>query len=226
MSWRKRHMVGSVAIDRATAVRAGEMIDVERLEAFLRAHVPDASGPLVVEQFPRGFSNLTYLLRLGDHELVLRRPPFGALVKSGHDMGREYRILSALISVYPKVPRPIVYTDDDSIIGAPFYVMERVKGIILRDRPPEGVTLDAGRMRGICEALVDTLVELHAVDYEAAGLGDLGRPEGYVERQVSGWITRYQNARTDDLADMDRAAAWLMANQPPVSGAAPCPCRP
>ncbi len=213
-------MAGPAAIDRATAVRAGEMIDVERLEAFLRAHVPDASGPLVVEQFPRGFSNLTYLLRLGERELVLRRPPFGAQVRSGHDVGREYRILSALISVYPKVPRPIACTDDDSIIGAPFYVMERVRGIILRDRPPEGVTLDAERMRGICEALVDTLVELHAVDYAAAGLGDLGRPEGYVERQVSGWITRYQNARTGEVTDMDSAAAWLKANQPPVSGAA------
>jgi len=208
------------AIDRATAVRAGEMIDVERLGMFLHTHVPDACGPLVVEQFPRGFSNLTYLLRLGDHELVLRRPPFGALVKSGHDMRREFRILSGLISVYPKVPRPIMYTDDESIIGAPFYLMERVRGIILRDRPPEGVALDTGHMRGVCEALVDTLVELHAVDYAAAGLGDLGRPEGYVGRQVSGWITRYQNARTDDLVDMDRAAAWLMANQPPVCGAA------
>src|SRR3970040_1101965 len=165
------------------------MIDVERLEAFLRAHVPDPPGPRVVEQFPRGFSNLTYLLRLGEREIVLRRPPFGAQVKSGHDMRREYRILSALISVYPKTPRPIAYTDDESIIGAPFYLMERVRGVILRERPPEGVTLDAERMRGICEALVDTLVELHAVDYAAAGLGDLGRPEGYVERQVSGWIT-------------------------------------
>lgn len=206
-------------IDQPAGVRAGEMLPTQALETYLLAHLPGATGPLVIEQFPRGFSNLTYLLRLGERQFVLRRPPFGTNVKTAHDMAREVRILRALVDVYPKVPRPLLYSDDLSVLGAPFYVMERVHGIILRDRPPQGMTLEPGLMHALGEALVDTLVELHAVDYTAAGLGDLGRPEGYVARQVSGWIARYQNARTDDLPDMDAAAAWMTSHQPPSRGA-------
>ena len=208
-----------MVIDQPTGVRPGEVLDVEQLEAFLLAKLPGARGPLIVEQFPRGFSNLTYLLRLGDRELVLRRPPFGANIKSAHDMGREYRILSGLTGVYPKAPRPLLYSEESSIIGAPFYIMERVRGVILRDRAPQGLTITAEQMRGICEALVDTLVELHAVDYGAAGLGDLGRPEGYVSRQVKGWTQRYQNARTEDIDAMEEVAAWLAAHLPPETKA-------
>ncbi|HEX6292792.1 MAG TPA: phosphotransferase family protein [Herpetosiphonaceae bacterium] len=208
------------AIDQPAAVRPGEMLDTERLYAFLRDHLPDARAPLHVEQFPSGFSNLTYLLRLGERELVLRRPPFGANIKSGHDMGREYRILSALSKTYPKVPRPLVYAEDPAIIGAPFYIMERVSGVILRARLPQGLKLEPELMRRICHSLIDTLVELHRLDYAAAGLADLGRPEGYVERQVGGWAARYANARTDDVPAMEHAAAWLQGHLPPTSGAA------
>lgn len=211
-------MTDLIPIDQPGPVRSGEGPDVEALEAFLRSHFPNAAGPLLVEQFPRGYSNLTYRLRLGERELVLRRPPFGANIKGGHDMSREYRLLIALAPVYPKAPRPLVYTDDPGVLGAPFYVMERVTGVILRDRQPAGLTPE--RMRGICEALVDNLVELHRVDWAAAGLGDLGRPEGYVQRQVSGWIKRYQNARTDDLPEMETAAAWLTARHPSGGAAA------
>ncbi|HEY0734067.1 MAG TPA: phosphotransferase family protein [Herpetosiphonaceae bacterium] len=207
------------AIDQPGAVRPGETLDTERLQTFLRAQLPDASGSLQIEQFPSGFSNLTYLLRLGERELVLRRPPFGANIKSGHDMSREYRILSALYSSYPKVPRPLLYSDDLSIIGAPFYVMERVNGVILRTRLPQGLTIEPELMRHICYALIDTLVELHSLDYNAAGLGDLGKPEGYVERQVGGWARRYANARTDDVPAMEQAVAWLQAHIPPTSEA-------
>ena len=105
---------------------------IDKLEAFLRSHFPDDIGPLVVEQFPHGHSNLTYLLRLGHRELVLRRPPFGNQVKSAHDMGREYRVLSKLSAVYPPAPRPYFYCEDDSVLGAPFYVMERRHGIVLQ----------------------------------------------------------------------------------------------
>ncbi|HEU4741920.1 MAG TPA: phosphotransferase family protein [Meiothermus sp.] len=205
-------------LDQATKIRPGEELDIGKLEPYLLEHLPGASGRLEVLQFPRGFSNLTYLLKLGDRELVLRRPPFGANIKTAHDMGREYRILSALKPIYPKVPRPLLYCEDESVLGAPFYVMERLRGVILRNQPPEGMT--PARMRGVCEAALDALVELHRLDYQKAGLGDLGRPEGYVERQVRGWSERYQKARTEEIPGMERAMAWLAAHLPLVSGAA------
>ncbi|GIW37024.1 MAG: phosphotransferase family protein [Meiothermus sp.] len=204
--------------DQPAAIRPGEELDIARLQSYLLENLPGAKGNLEVLQFPRGFSNLTYLLRLGEQELVLRRPPFGANIKTAHDMGREYRILSALKPVYPRVPRPLLYCADESILGAPFYVMERLQGVILRTQPPEGLT--PALMRGICEAALDALVELHGLDYAKAGLADLGRPEGYVERQVRGWAERYQKARTEEISGMERAMAWLAAQMPPVSGAA------
>src|SRR5262245_56007783 len=117
-------------IDRPRAVRTGEELDTEKLAVYLKEHIPGLSGPLIVQQFPGGHSNLTYCLEAGDMELVLRRPPFGAKIKTAHDMGREYRILSGLIHVYPKVPQALVYCEDESVLGAPFYVMARVPGVI------------------------------------------------------------------------------------------------
>ncbi|RDI94447.1 phosphotransferase family protein, partial [Meiothermus sp. QL-1] len=205
-------------LDQPAPVRQGEELNLEALRAYLLEHLPGASGELEVLQFPRGFSNLTYLLRLGEQELVLRRPPFGANIKTAHDMGREYRILKVLRPVYPKVPRPLLYCEDESVLGAPFYVMERLHGVILRNQPPEGMT--PARMRGVCEAALEALVELHCLDYVKAGLGELGRPEGYVERQVRGWGERYQKARTEEIPGMERAMAWLAAHMPSASGAA------
>jgi aminoglycoside phosphotransferase (APT) family kinase protein len=173
-----------------------------------------------VEQFPRGYSNLTYLLRWGERELVLRRPPFGAAIKSAHDMGREHRILSALHPAYPKAPRPLAYCADEAVLGAPFYLMERVRGLILRASPPAGLELTPALMAGMCHSLIDTLAELHSFDYAAAGLASLGNPQGYVERQVSGWSRRYAAARTDDLPALEAAAAWLADNRPPERGTA------
>src|ERR1043165_1150544 len=185
--------------DQSSQVRKGEELPVESLYKYLHAHLPDLTAPLIVEQFPSGFSNLTYLLRSGDRELVLRRPPVGAKIKTAHDMSREYRILSHLYPVYSKVPRPLLFCDDESIIGAPFYVMERVNGIILRARPPADIDLSPALMRAISETFIDNLAEIHEIDYEAAGLGELGSPQGYVKRQVEGWTKRYYNARTDDV---------------------------
>lgn len=210
-------------IDATRPVRPGEELDAAPLRAWLADHLPEASGSadLEIEQFPGGHSNLTYLLRLGDRELVLRRPPFGSKVKTAHDMGREYRVLSRLHAVYPKAPRALACCDDPSVIGVPFYVMERVRGVILRHQKlPPGMELAPEDMRRISEAAVDGLAELHAVDYEAAGLGDLGRPAGYVERQVSGWAERWKGSRTDDVPDVDNAFAWLAGHLPPESGAA------
>jgi aminoglycoside phosphotransferase (APT) family kinase protein len=204
-------------IDQPTAVR--EALDTAPLEVYLREHLPAANGPLVVEQFPYGFSNLTYLLRMGDLELVLRRPPFGANIRGGHDMGREYRILSGLSKVYSKAPTPMAYCDEVAVIGAPFYVMQRVKGVILRNRLPQDLELKPELMRGLCLSFIDTMVELHNLDFQAAGLGDLGHPEGYVTRQVNGWTKRYHNARTDDIPEMEQVAEWLAAHLPRNSGA-------
>ncbi len=171
-------------------------------------------GALVVEQFSKGFSNLTYLLRAGEREYVLRRPPVVVKIKSAHDMSREYRLLSKVWPVYDKVPRPILYCDDESVLGAPFYVMDRVRGVILRAKVRDGLELREERMRATSESLVKTLAEIHGIDYVAAGLGDFGKPEGYVERQIRGWIDRYATSKTDDIPAMDEVGAWLVANMP------------
>jgi aminoglycoside phosphotransferase (APT) family kinase protein len=201
-------------IDRSTSVRPGEELPTESLFQYLHAHLPELTPPLTVEQFPAGFSNLTYLLRVGDRELVLRRPPIGAKIKTAHDMSREYRILSHLYPIYQKVPRPLLFCDDESILGAPFYVMERVTGIILRAQRPVGVDLTPETMRQLSATFIETLAEIHEIDYEAAGLGDLGSPQGYVKRQVEGWTKRYFNARTDDVSSIEKLAEWLHANLP------------
>jgi aminoglycoside phosphotransferase (APT) family kinase protein len=211
----------SAPLDAARPVRPGEEIDPDRLAAWLAGHLEgfDLSAPLAIEQFPGGHSNLTYLVRAGERELVLRRPPVGSKVKTAHDMGREYRILSRLPDLYPKAPRALAACDDPAVLGAPFYVMERVRGVILRSaRLPPGLDLPPERMRPLSEAAVDGLAELHAVDYRAAGLADFGRPEGYVGRQVTGWSERWGKARTDDVPDLDRAAAWLADHLPEERG--------
>jgi aminoglycoside phosphotransferase (APT) family kinase protein len=205
--------------DQPGAVREGQAFDVGALRRYLDDHAPDLRGAALLEQFGRGYSNLTYLLSVGDRELVLRRAPPGVNIKSAHDMGREFKILSHLAPVWPKAPRPLLYCDDPQVIGSTFYVMERVRGVILRAKVPEGLELGEARIRRISEATIDTLAEIHGIDFAAAGLGDLGRPDGYVERQVKGWSDRYDKARTDDVADVDRLRAWLLANMPKESGA-------
>jgi len=207
-------------IDQPQNIRSGEELNAAQLEAYLKEKIPELCGALQIQQFPSGYSNLTYFLQFGERELVLRRPPFGAKIKTAHDMAREYRILSGLIQAYPKVPRPLLYCDDESIIGAPFYVMARVNGVILRAKPPAGINLSPELMRRLSEACIDNLAEIHQINYASAGLSDLGKPEGYIERQIRGWTQRYQNARTDDIPEIERVIEWLTANLPPESGAA------
>lgn len=208
-------------VDGARAVREGEELDTAALQRFFTAHAPELAGkPVRVQQFPGGHSNLTYLLQVGDRDVVMRRPPFGTKVKSAHDMGREHRILSALSKHYAHAPRPLAYTEDPSVIGCPFYVMERIRGIILRKAIPEGVDLGPERFRKLCESLIDALADLHALDYEAIGLGDLGKPQGYVQRQVQGWTQRYYGSQTDDVPVVVQVAEWLEAKRPTESGAA------
>ena len=205
-------MTDQSVLDSATSVR--EPLNTANLLAFLQQHIGNLEGELTLQQFPAGFSNLTYLIRIGDRELVLRRPPVGAKIKTAHDMSREYLILSCLHAVFPKVPRALFICEDESVIGAPFYVMERVKGIILRAQPPQGITLSEDLMSGISTAFINNLIEIHSLDYEAAGLHELGHPAGYVRRQIEGWTNRYFNARTDDVPSVERLAVWLIGNTP------------
>jgi aminoglycoside phosphotransferase (APT) family kinase protein len=135
-------------------------------------------------------------------------------------MGREYKILSRLNAIYPLAPAASVFCDDESVIGAPFYLMERRRGVILRGKTPADRPLEPELVRGLCETLIDSMAKLHALDYHAAGLGDLGKPQGYIERQVSGWIKRYEDARTADVPDIERTIKWLQANCPGDSSGA------
>lgn len=206
--------------DDAVEPRPGETLDADAVGAYLREAVPGLDGDISIAQFPGGASNLTYLVRVGDEELVLRRPPFGTKARSAHDMGREFRVLSGLHSVFRYCPRPLAYCEDPDILGEPFYVMERLQGIILRRDPPDDIKLDADTAHGLCENLLDVHLELHRIDPAAAGLAELGRPDGYTERQVGGWSKRYRNARTDDVPDNEPLMAWLAEHIPPEAGRA------
>ena len=203
-------------IDPAVVARQGEELNPTALGVYLRAQIPDLEqGELEVLQFPSGHSNLTYLLRIGKRELVLRRPPLGAKIKTAHDMQREYHILSCLQQAYPKAPLPLVYCANETVLGAPFYVMERLQGVILRSKPPEGLDLPPPVMQKLSENFVDDLRSIHPLAYQSIGLGDLGHPTGYVQRQVEGWTQRYLNAKTDDIPEMLVVATWLSEHMPP-----------
>jgi aminoglycoside phosphotransferase (APT) family kinase protein len=193
--------------DEPKPTRQGEELDTAKLAAFL-------GGPVEVLQFPGGHSNLTYLVRHAGDELVLRRPPFGSKVKTAHDMGREVTVLSKLAPVFDRAPRVIAYEPTGDVLGAPFYLMERRRGIILRGALPPELANDSTKCAHICELLVDTLVDLHAVDYQAAGLADFGKPAGYIERQVRGWTERYTGSQTDDITAVTEVSAWLAAHMP------------
>ena len=200
--------------DKPVNVRTGEELDAKKIEAFLKDNLPEIGGNLHIKQFPSGFSNLTYLIRAGGRDLVLRRPPFGTKAKTAHDMGREYRILSALHPVFPYCPKPLVYTENESVMGCPFYIMEHIPGIILRKDPPKGLTFTPEQARGLCENILDLHCKLHSIDYAGIGLGDFGKPSGYVKRQVEGWSGRYRAALTDDAPDFERVIEWLAEKMP------------
>src|ERR1051325_2530555 len=164
--------------DSSRPVRTGEELGAARLEPYLREHFPDLGGELIVRQFPSGHSNLTYSVSLGEKEMVLRRPPFGSKVKSAHDMGREYHVLTRLHDAYP-APQPLLYCTDESILGAPFYVMERVRGVILRRNLPQDFGLEVETARKWSDSFIDRLPPLHRLNSNAPGLGELGKPQGY-----------------------------------------------
>jgi aminoglycoside phosphotransferase (APT) family kinase protein len=204
----------SELLDRAVPVRAGEGIDEEALGRYLTQQLPGLVTPLTITQFPGGASNLTYLVESGDREWVLRRPPPGARHKAAHDVLREARIMRALKPEFPFVPRVDVLCEDTAIIGTEFYLMERLRGVILRRDLPGGLALSPEQARALCHAVLDCLVRLHGVDVQAAGLSGFGRGEGYVKRQIEGWAEWFAKAHTDDVPDYAEVIRWLRANMP------------
>ena len=198
-------------------VRPDERLDEARLAAFLQGKLPGTEEPLTVRQFGGGAANLTYLLDYGTHEYVLRRPPLGPVPRSAHDMGREYRVLARLGDAFPPAPRALLFCEDPAVVGAEFFVMERRHGIVVRKHLPEVFDTPEAPRR-LAEALVETLADLHAVDYEALGLGDLGRPEGFIQRQIEGWWKRWHKAQTEALPAMTAVYEWLGENQPEAAG--------
>ncbi len=196
-------------------VRKGEELNEQQLKAYLKANglIADAGSEWEVLQFSTGFSNLTYKITIEGKDIVLRRPPKGA-IKRGHDMGREFKVLSGLNKGFSKAPQVYCYTDDADIIGAPFYLMEMVEGIIINAKSAHKMQLSADQYQNVAESWLDTLVELHQLDYKALGLGDLGRPEGYVERQVRNWGKQYLKAATEDIPEAEKVMRWLDENQP------------
>ncbi|MCA9969569.1 MAG: phosphotransferase family protein [Anaerolineales bacterium] len=196
------------------AVRPDERFDEARLADYLRGRLPGSERPLRVRQFGGGAANLTYLLDYGSDQYVLRRPPLGPVAKSAHDMAREYRVLSVLHQAFPAAPQAHLFCDDPAVIGAEFFVMARREGVVVRRTMPDafGGVPDAGRR--MSTALVDTLADFHAVDFAALGLADLGKPAGFVERQIEGWYRRWQAAKSEEVPEMDAVYDWLRAHVP------------
>ncbi|MGD9765747.1 MAG: phosphotransferase family protein [Candidatus Binatia bacterium] len=197
-------------------IRADEDFDHHRVAAYLEGKLPGSDRALRIEQFGGGHANLTYLLQYGEQEYVLRRPPLGPVAAGAHDMGREYRVLSVLHRVYPLAPRALLFCADPAIIGAPFLVMERRRGTVVRAVvPPEfGGGGDPGTNRRLSEVMIDALADLHQADYRAVGLETLGKPEGFLRRQIEGWAQRYARAKTADVRIVDELVGWLCAEQP------------
>lgn len=204
--------------EEASPVRSGEEIDIAALSRYLAEQGLGAGEPVRIRQFPNGHSNLVYLVESAGREFVLRRPPLGPVAPKAHDMAREYKVLHAVHPHFPEAPEVFLLCEDASVIGGTFFLMERRHGLVIRDRVPEPLLAIPDYQRVLSEAFVDCLVRLHAVDVTQPGLNALGKPEGFVERQVRGWADRWQRARTSEQPEMDRVIGWLHERIPP-SGA-------
>ena len=207
-------------VDTAGAIRDGEELDLEALKQHLEPILGASVARLQINQFPGGFSNLTYLLSNGSEKWVLRRPPFGSQVKSAHDMSREFKILSAIKDVFPYGPKPVHFCEDGGVLGCDFYLMTYIEGLVIRRDYPVGLELSPDQVREQLLNFFDVLSALHSVDLAEAGLNNFGRPEGYVQRQVDGWCKRWEGAVTKDAVDCDVTMQWLHDNLPRDSGKA------
>ena len=196
-------------------VRKGEELPAVKLKQFLQENhlIGSIESELFVKQFTHGYSNLTYLLSIENKEYVLRKPPIGA-IKRGHDMSREFKVQSAVQKEFSKVPKMFAYTDDAAVLGSEFYIMEKVEGIILNFTEAKKRDIPANDYKTIANAWLDTFTELHQLDYDAIGLTNLGKPEGYVERQVTNWGKQYLKAATKDVPSAEKVMQWMQENQP------------
>ena len=196
-------------------VRKGEELPAVKLKQFLQENhlIGSIESELFVKQFTHGYSNLTYLLSIENKEYVLRKPPIGA-IKRGHDMSREFKVQSAVKKEFSKVPKMFAYTDDAAVLGSEFYIMEKVEGIILNFKEAKKRAIPANDYKTIANAWLDTFTELHQLDYDAIGLTNLGKPEGYVERQVTNWGKQYLKAATKDVPSAEKVMQWMQENQP------------
>ena len=201
-------------IDGASGVRDEDSFDVEAVRTWLATQGTELGDDVEVQQFGGGASNLTYSLRDGSHDLILRRPPGGQKAKGAHDMGREYRIQDGLADVFPLVPEMVALCQDESVIGADFYVMQRVDGIIPRRDFPDGVSLSEEEARALCTNALDVLIDLHQIDVDKTPLAEMNKGTGYVERQISGWSRRFRDAHTEDIGDYETVMSWLAEHQP------------
>jgi aminoglycoside phosphotransferase (APT) family kinase protein len=204
------------------ALRLGEELDLKTLDHYLRRYIStldfDPGSALELEQFPGGHSNLTYLVRYGEKEFVLRRPPIGPVAPTAHDMPREYNLLRVIHPHFPLAPKPLLLCEDSAVIGAPFYLMERRHGLIVRQSLPAPLSEDLKARERLSETVVDTLAALHAVDIYATGIVSIGKPEGLVRRQVRGWAERWRRSKTGALDQMEKVIEWLEQQLPPESG--------
>ena len=210
------------ALPETADVRAGEDLEWTRIEAYCREHLPpviDVKGPLEVLQFPNGSANLTYLMRFGTTELVLRRPPFGTLAPGAHDMKREYRVLSRLWRVFDAAPRAYLFCADPAIGGADFFVMERRQGEVIRGVIPVSMRGHERVGHRVGMALIKRIAEFHNLDPATADLTDLGRPDGFVARQLRGWKQRW------DLVADDRYDSGMTDVHDRLQAALPDPQR-
>jgi aminoglycoside phosphotransferase (APT) family kinase protein len=198
-----------------SAVRQGEELDRAALADYLNKNLPEGAAGIEVEQFPNGHSNLVYLVRTDRREYVLRRPPLGPVAPKAHDMAREYRVLHAVNPHFPEAPQVFLLCEDPSVIGSTFFLMERRRGVVIRDSIPRELAAIPEYPRLVSEAFIDCLVRLHSLDVSAPGLSSLGKPEGFVERQVRGWAERWNRAKTEEISDMDRIMRWLSDHLPP-----------
>jgi aminoglycoside phosphotransferase (APT) family kinase protein len=198
-----------------SAVRAGEELNRSALADYLNKHLPGGAADIEVEQFPNGHSNLVYLVRTNHREYVLRRPPLGPVAPKAHDMAREYRVLKAVNPHFPEAPKVFLLCEDPSVIGGAFFLMERRYGVVIRDSIPGELAAIPGYPRQVSEAFIDCLVRMHSIDVSQPGLSSLGKPEGFVERQVRGWADRWNRAKTEELPEMDRIVRWLHDCLPP-----------
>lgn len=187
----------------------------ESLKSYLESPLSCKADQITVSQISGGYSNLTFLVQAPDRRLILRRPPFGEKIAKAHDMGREFRILESLQKAgYSKSPKPFLYCETESVFGAPFFLMECVDGFILRNKVPERMEISSNDFLQLSRNTLDCLIELHGLELQDSGLIQLGKPEGYTQRQVEGWSERYFKAKTHELPELEQTAGWLKNHIP------------